>query len=165
MMIASLLLAAAQLFAPPAKPAPRVDCRFDHISLTFAGTPKEQARCLLRHVEPGGAALPEAELPPTLDRLIGERPHIDFVKLAAALRSARIPLPAASPVSETSDHRRAAYFVDKILHGTPPGELPVEFPTKMMLSINLKAAKTLGIGVPAALLDLLRRPARTARYG
>jgi len=38
-------------------------------------------------------------------------------------------------------YQRAAYFVDKILHGTPPGELPVEFPTKMMLSINLKTAK------------------------
>ena len=31
-------------------------------------------------------------------------------------------------------YRRGAYFVDKILRGTPPGELPVEFPTKMMLS-------------------------------
>jgi putative tryptophan/tyrosine transport system substrate-binding protein len=49
-------------------------------------------------------------------------------------------------------YRRGAYFVDKILHGTPPGELPVEFPTKMVLSINLKTAKTLGIAVPTSLL-------------
>ena len=105
------LLAVAQLFAPPPKPAPPVDCRFDHVTLTFAGTPVEQARCLLRHVNQGGTAEPEADLPPTLSALIGERPRIDFVKLAAALRKARIPLPAASPVSETSDHRRAGYFV------------------------------------------------------
>ncbi|MFY9837105.1 MAG: ABC transporter substrate-binding protein [Xanthobacteraceae bacterium] len=49
-------------------------------------------------------------------------------------------------------YRRGAYFVDKILHGTPPGELPVEFPTKMMLSINLKTAKTLGLTVAPSLL-------------
>ena len=106
-----LLFAAAQLFAPPANPAPAVDCRFDSASLSFAGTALEQARCLLRLVEPGGSAGSEEELPPTLGKLIGRRPEIDFVKLAAALRKARIPLPAASPVSETSDHRRAAYFV------------------------------------------------------
>jgi putative ABC transport system substrate-binding protein len=51
-------------------------------------------------------------------------------------------------------YRRGAYFVDKILHGTPPGNLPVEFPTRMMLSINLKTAKTLGITVAPALLGL-----------
>jgi putative tryptophan/tyrosine transport system substrate-binding protein len=51
-------------------------------------------------------------------------------------------------------YRRGAYFVDKILHGTPPGELPVEFPTKMMLSINLKTAKTLGITLPPTLLGV-----------
>ena len=51
-------------------------------------------------------------------------------------------------------YRRGAYFVDKILRGTPPSELPVEFPTKMMLSINLKTTKALGITVPLTLLAL-----------
>jgi hypothetical protein len=107
----ALLLAAAQLFAPPAKPAPPVDCKFDSASLTFAGSPVEQARCLLRHVEPGGSADAEVKLPSTLEELIGQQPQIDFIRLASALRGAHIPLPAATPVSETSDHRRALYFV------------------------------------------------------
>jgi putative ABC transport system substrate-binding protein len=47
---------------------------------------------------------------------------------------------------------RGAYFVDKILRGTSPGDLPVEFPTKMFLAINRKTAKVLGLEVPPILL-------------
>lgn len=51
-------------------------------------------------------------------------------------------------------YRRVAYFVDKILHGAAAGDLPVEFPTSMMLSINLRTAKALGIAVSPTLLGL-----------
>jgi putative tryptophan/tyrosine transport system substrate-binding protein len=48
--------------------------------------------------------------------------------------------------------RREAYYVDKILKGTKPAELPVEFPTTLEMWLNLKAANALGLTISPALL-------------
>jgi putative ABC transport system substrate-binding protein len=91
--------------------------------------------------------------------LVGERVHI--AKLAAA---AHLPTVAgagemakaggliAYGTSITANVRRAAYFVDRILKGTKASDLPVEFPTKVELIINLKTAKVLGLNIPPTLL-------------
>ena len=82
------------------------------------------------------------------------------------LAAARNNVPAVYPVSSfardggllfygadrVDTFRRAASYVDRILRGAKPADLPVQFPTKFEMVVNLKTARALGLGVPPSIL-------------
>jgi putative tryptophan/tyrosine transport system substrate-binding protein len=115
------------------------------------------------------------DLQPPVDRAVRERAQAIIVALGGWTLSNRARIVQASllrklPVTSASRlfaddgalasygpdlpavYKRAATFIDKILRGTPPGDIPVEQPTKFELVINLKTAKALGLTIPRSLL-------------
>jgi putative tryptophan/tyrosine transport system substrate-binding protein len=87
-------------------------------------------------------------------------------RIAALALQSRIPVISTDPdltsagglisygISRRENFRRSAYFVKKILDGEKPADLPVEQPTRIQLSVNLKTAKALAVTVPPSMLAL-----------
>lgn len=117
----------------------------------------------------------EADIAPAFDAAVRERVEGLLITAESVLVvhrvqisefAARLKLPAVYPYSiQVTDgglmaydvdipelHRNAAFYVDKILKGAKPSDLPVQQPAKLRLVINLKAAKALGLKLPPSLL-------------
>jgi putative tryptophan/tyrosine transport system substrate-binding protein len=59
---------------------------------------------------------------------------------------------ASYGIDQRESYRRGASYVDRILKGAKPGDLPIEFPTRIELTINLKTARALGLDLPPSLV-------------
>jgi putative ABC transport system substrate-binding protein len=98
--------------------------------------------------------------------ILGAAPNFIAHRTRLVELAAKAQLPAICPEREYVEagglmsygivraelYRRAAYYVDKILKGAKPADLPVEQPTKFELVINLKTAKQIGVTIPPAVL-------------
>ncbi|MBI4205383.1 MAG: ABC transporter substrate-binding protein [Betaproteobacteria bacterium] len=118
--------------------------RYEEIDPALARLAKEGVQAL---VIAGTAGL-IVEGPRILKFALAERWPV--VGISSAWAEAGSLLSYSADSSEM--YRRAAYYVDRILKGAKPGDLPIEQPTKFELVINMKTAKALGIAVPQSIL-------------
>jgi putative ABC transport system substrate-binding protein len=104
--------------------------------------------------EPGGGLVVTSDAFVTVHRapiiLAAARNNVPAVYIASAFaRGGGLLSYAPDPVD---NFRRAAPYVDRILRGAKPGDLPVQYPTKFEMVVNLKTAKALGLTVPQSIL-------------
>jgi putative ABC transport system substrate-binding protein len=111
---------------------------------TIAAIANDQADALLQQADATFASRPKELVALTLaQRLPGVYPEREFVDAGGLI---------SYGISFAEQWRRAAWYVDKILKGTPPGDLPIEQPTRFQLVVNLNTARTLGLDVPPTML-------------
>jgi putative ABC transport system substrate-binding protein len=116
----------------------------EDLDRAFAGMLKEQAQAVV--------ILPDPILFGQSTRIVALAAKHRLPAVGEARRFADAGgLMAYGPRIE-ENFRRAAFFVDKILKGAKPADLPIEQPTKFELVINLKTAKALGLTIPQSLL-------------
>ena len=136
---------------------------------TFAGTHRTTVSCHFRTHAPQSNSAFSRPRRRRGKHVCGDREYQSFMdahRVDITSLAARYRLPAIYPyrffaevggllsygVDHTDNFRRAATYVDRILKGAKPSELPVQAPVKFELVINLKTAKALGLEVPPTLL-------------
>ena len=145
-------------------------------NLVYADRLKDQAAPLGVTVQNFAVKAPD-ELNAVFGQIAAQRPDAVFVipdaalldlrePIAALARQHRIPVVSTDGdltsvgglisygISRRENFRRSAYYVKKVLDGVKPADLPVEQPTRILLSVNVKTAKELGLAVPPTLLTL-----------
>jgi len=116
----------------------------DDLRKAFRAAVDGKAEAVLRLADPLalvlGAETAELALKHRLPLMVRARPEVEMGGLMSYYADA------------LDYYRRAAYYVDRILRGTKPGDLPIEQPTKFELVINLKTARALGLTITQSLL-------------
>jgi putative tryptophan/tyrosine transport system substrate-binding protein len=102
----------------------------------------------------GGLLLTEANPPPILEAITRLAPYhrLPLMYGGNAFAAGREGVLMAHGPDIVDLVRRASSYVDRILRGAKPSELPVQFPTKFELVVNLKTAKAIGVTIPEAFL-------------